>query len=202
MITIEQLQEILPTNENIEDWYPIIVDNIPKYNIDSNERVAAFLSQCSHESSEFKKIIENLNYRWESLRKVFPKYFPTDELAKKYEHNQEAIANWVYCNRMGNGTKDSGDGWRYKGRGLIQITGKNNYQAFADYMGMTLEDIPEYLETFEGALLSACWYWHKNNLNKLADKEDIISLTKAINGGLNGLQDRTDKYDMIKDIIS
>lgn len=202
MLTIEKLQEILPDNDYIEEWYPVIVDTLPGFNIDSPERMAAFLSQCSHESGGFKRIVENLNYHGESLRKVFSKYFPTDEIAKQYEHKPEKIANRVYANRMGNGSENSGDGWRYKGRGLIQITGKNNYQSFSDYMEMSIEDIPDYLETFEGALISACWYWEANKLNEFADKEDIKGLTRKINGGYNGLQDRIDKYNEIIEILS
>jgi putative chitinase len=202
MLTIEKLQEILPSNIYIEEWYPLIVDNLPNFDIDSSERMAAFLSQCSHESSEFKCILENLNYRWSSLRKVFPKYFPTDELAREYANKPEDIANRVYANRMGNGPEESGDGWKYKGRGLIQITGKNNYQTFADYMEMDIEEVPDYLESFEGALLSACWYWSTNKLNRFADNGDIKGLTKAINGGYNGLQDRIDKYNIALEILS
>lgn len=202
MLTIEQLQEILPNNKNIEDWYPAIVDNVANYDIDTIERLSAFLSQCSHESAEFTRTTENLNYRWESLRKVFPKYFPTDDLAKKYAHNKEAIANRVYANRMGNGPESSGDGWRYRGRGLIQLTGKNNYRAFSEYIKMSLDEVPEFLETFDGAVISACWFWEKNNLNTFVDNNDIKGLSKAINGGYNGLSERIDKYNEILEILS
>lgn len=202
MLTIEQLQEILPNNKNIEDWYPAIVDNVANYDIDTIERLSAFLSQCSHESAEFTRTTENLNYRWESLRKVFPKYFPTDDLAKKYAHNKEAIANRVYANRMGNGPESSGDGWMYRGRGLIQLTGKNNYRAFSEYIKMSLDEVPEFLETFDGAVISACWFWEKNNLNTFVDNKDIIGLSKAINGGYNGLSERIDKYNEILEILS
>jgi putative chitinase len=141
---------------------------------------------------------ENLNYRAETLRKIFPKYFPTDELAREYAskpNKQEAIANLVYANRMGNGGPETGDGFRYCGRGLIQLTGKNNYQAFADSIETPVEDIPAYLATFEGAAQSACWFWESNNLNRWADAGDIKELTRRINGGYIGLEDRIKHYN-------
>jgi putative chitinase len=202
MLTIEQLSQILPNNKNIEDWYPAIVDNIPNYGIDTIESISAFLAQCSHESAEFTRVRENLNYRWESLRRVFPKYFPTDDVARRYAHNQEAIANRVYANRMGNGDEGSGDGWLYKGRGVIQITGKNNYSLIADHLHMNLIDVPDYLETFDGAVISACWYWKTNNLNRFVLADDFKGLTRAINGGYNGLEDRIKKHNRILEILS
>ncbi|MCK9369295.1 glycoside hydrolase family 19 protein [Candidatus Dojkabacteria bacterium] len=201
MITLEQLQRVLPNNKSIEEWYQAIADNLPEFSIDTSERIAAFLAQCSHESTEFTRLTENLNYKWESLRKVFPKYFLTDDIAKKYAHNQEAIASRVYGNRMGNGSEGSNDGWKYKGRGVIQITGKNNYQELADYLEMDLDDVSSYLETFDGAIISACWYWEKNNLNRFSDRGDMRGLTKAINGGYIGLDDRIEKYERILGII-
>lgn len=202
MLNIEQLQQILPNNKYIEDWYPAIVDNIPKYDIDTIERVAAFLAQCSHESAEFTRTKENLNYRWESLMRVFPKYFPNEQLARKYAHNQEAIANRVYGNRMGNGPETSGDGWLFRGRGVIQITGKNNYTLLAKHLNMGLIDVTEYLTTFDGAVVSACWYWDSNNLNRFVDTDDFKGLTRAINGGYNGLEDRIKKYNKILEVLS
>jgi len=190
----EQLNEIISGNPYVDDWYAALEKLLPDYDITTPNRIAAFLAQCSHESGGFKTLKENLNYRWESLRKVFPKYFNTDELAKQYAHNQEAIANKVYANRMGNGDEASGDGFKYCGRGLIQLTGKNNYQAFADSISTDIEDIPEYLGTFEGAVQSACWFWENNNLNQFADTGDIVSLTKRINGGTIGLEDRISHY--------
>lgn len=201
MITLEQFQECLPGNKNIEAWYDPLVDITPKYSIDTPQRLAAFIAQCSHESGEFNRISENLNYKWESLRRVFPKYFPTDELAKKYAHQKEAIANRVYANRMGNGPESSGDGWRYRGRGLIQITGKDNYSRFAEFMKISLEEITEYMETYDGALTSACWFWMVNNLNNLADTGNIKEMTRRINGGFNGLEDRINKYNSILEIL-
>lgn len=193
-LTKEQLSQIISDNQNLNEWHEALCKLLPDYDIATPERVAAFLAQCAHESGGFKTLKENLNYRWESLRRVFPKYFPTDELARQYAHNQEAIASRAYANRMGNGNEESKDGFKYCGRGLIQLTGKNNYQAFADSIETPVEDIPEYLATFEGAVQSACWFWETNNLNRFADVGDIRGLTRAINGGEIGLDDRIKHY--------
>ena len=201
----EEMLDACLNNKNISDWYNALIDVLPKYDITTPTRVAAFLAQCAHESNQFNVLKENLNYKWESLRRVFPKYFPTDELAKQYAskpNKQAAIANRVYANRMGNGPESSGDGWRYCGRGLIQLTGKNNYQAFADSIEMDISEVPDYLGTFEGAVQSACWFWDKNNLNEYADAGDIVTMTKRINGGTNGLEDRKHHYYNILDILS
>jgi putative chitinase len=160
--------------------------------------MAAFIAQCAHESGGFMVLKENLNYKPASLRKLFSKYFPTDELAQQYcskPNKQAAIANRIYGGRMGNGDESSGDGYRFCGRGLIQLTGRSNYQSFADSLEMKIEDVPEYLATFEGASQSACWYWETNKLNQWADAGDILTLTKRINGGTIGLEDRKKHYD-------
>jgi putative chitinase len=157
--------------------------------------MAAFLAQCAHESGGFTAIKENLNYRAVTLRKIFPKYFPTDEMAQQFANKPEKIANRVYGNRMGNGDEASGDGYRYCGRGLIQLTGKDNYFWFAASIDLTPEQASEYMETFEGAAQSACWFWETNNLNTWADKGDILTLTKRINGGTIGLADRQKHYE-------
>lgn len=201
MITLNQLQLLLPRNQNISEWHTALTLILPDYEINTTHRIAAFIAQCAHESAEFTAIKENLNYRATSLRRVFKKYFPTDELAEQYAHNPEMIANRVYANRMGNGDEDSGDGFRYCGRGLIQLTGKNNYSAFAASLEMPLEDVPEYLATFEGAVQSAAWFWETNNLNKFADAEDILGLTKRINGGTIGLEDRIKHYEHAKEVL-
>jgi putative chitinase len=152
--------------------------------------VAHFIAQCAHESGNFLFIKENLNYRAESLMKTWPRLFPTIEIARQYEKQPEKIANRAYGNRMGNGPEESGDGWRYCGRGLIQLTGKDNYTFFAGSLDISVEEAAEYLATFEGAAQSACWYWEQNNLNRFADANDVRGLTKAINGGYLGLEDR------------
>ena len=143
----------------------------------------------------FRALKENLNYRAESLLKIFPKYFKTLAEANNYAKKPEKIANKIYGGRMGNGPESSGDGFRYCGRGLIQLTGKENYTWFAESLEMELEDVPEYLQTFEGAVQSACWFWETNNLNQWADKGDILTMTKRINGGTIGLEDRKKHYE-------
>jgi len=194
MITLEQLQQLLPNNPYVEQWHEALEHLLSDYEIDTPHRIAAFIAQCSHESGGFTALKENLNYRAETLRKVFPKYF-TELSAQQFAGKQEAIANRVYANRMGNGPEESGDGYRYCGRGLIQLTGKDNYQNFADSLEMNVEELPDYLGTFEGAVQSACWFWENNNLNQWADKGDIVTLTKRINGGTIGLEDRIKHYE-------
>jgi putative chitinase len=200
-ITREQLQQIIPRNPYIDQWCDALNKLLPDYGIDTPQRVAAFLAQCAHESGGFVFLKENLNYKWASLRKVFPKYFPTDELAQAYEKQPERIANRIYGSRMGNGDEDSGDGFRYCGRGLIQLTGRNNYDAFAESIETPVEEIPAYLETFEGAVQSACWFWETNNLNQFADTDDIKTMTRRINGGFIGLEDRIKHYEHARHVF-
>ena len=195
MLEKEQLAQIIPGNPYLDHWHDALTQCLPDYDITSPQRVAAFLAQCAHESGGFRALKENLNYRAETLRKVFPKYFFNEALAQQYAHNQEAIANKVYANRMGNGDEASGDGFRYCGRGLVQLTGKNNYQSFADSIQTAVEDVPDFLATFEGAVQSACWFWETNNLNRWADVGDIEKMTKIINGGVIGLADRIKHYN-------
>ena len=202
--TQEHLAEIMPTNKFAAEWYEALYKVLPNYDITSVERVAAFLAQCGHESASFTVLKENLNYRATSLRKVFGKYFPTDALAEDYAsraNKQEAIANRVYANRMGNGPEESGDGYRFCGRGLIQLTGRNNYTSFAESINMPVDELPEFLATFEGAIASACWYWDTNNLNQWADNNDMLTLTKRINGGTNGLEDRISHYNHATQVL-
>jgi len=197
-ITQEQLHEIIPNNPYVEHWCEALNKILPDYEIDTPQRVAAFLAQCAHESGGFTALHENLNYRGVTLRKVFPKYFPDDATAEQYAsqpNKQELIANRVYANRMGNGDEASGDGFRYCGRGLIQLTGKQNYTRFAESIDTPVDQIPEFLQTFEGAIQSACWFWESNNLNQYADSGDILTMTKRINGGTIGLEDRTKHYE-------
>jgi putative chitinase len=198
MLTLGQLKQMLPKNPYVADWHEALSQLLPDYDINTPQRIAAFVAQCAHESGNFMVLKENLNYRPATLRKIFPKYFPNDAIANDYAtrlNKQAAIANRAYANRMGNGDESSGDGWRFCGRGLIQLTGRNNYQAFADSLEMNINDVPEYLGTFEGAAQSACWFWETNNLNRFADKNDIKGLTKAINGGYIGLEDRIKHYN-------
>jgi putative chitinase len=200
-LTLDQLKQLLPKNPYVDHWHHALSQLLPDYDINSPQRIAAFIAQCSHESGGFTALKENLNYRAVTLRKIFPKYFPTDDLANAFAGKPEMIANRVYASRMGNGDEASGDGFRYCGRGLIQLTGKSNYQSFADSLEMNVEDVPDYLSTFEGAAQSACWFWESNNLNRFADSGDIKGLTKAINGGYIGLEDRIQHYDHAMQIL-
>jgi len=193
--TQEQLKEMIPRNPYVPQWYEAISSILPEYEINTPQRVAAFLAQCAHESGGVVFLKENLNYKAPSLRKVFPKYFQDDATASAYANKPERIANRVYANRMGNGDESSGDGWRYCGRGLIQLTGKDNYTFFAASLDIPVEEASEYLQTFEGAVQSACFFWEQNNLNKWADSGDILTLTKRINGGTIGLEDRIKHYE-------
>ena len=201
VITREQLAQLIPGNPYISQWCDALNEILPEYGIDTPQRVAAFIAQCAHESGGFKFLKENLNYRAVSLRKTFPKYFPDDAIAAAYANKPEMIANRVYANRMGNGDEASGDGYRYCGRGLIQLTGRDNYAFFAGSLDIPIEEAAQYLETFEGAVQSACWFWETNNLNQWADRDDILTLTKRINGGTIGLEDRKKHYEHAKHVL-
>jgi putative chitinase len=196
-LTKQQLQQLLPKNKFVDHWYEVLAQLLPDYEIDTPQRIAAFIAQCSHESGGFTTIKENLNYRPESLVKLFSKYFdlPTAQRYCALPNKQEAIANRIYANRMGNGDEASGDGYKYCGRGLIQLTGKDNYFWFSSSLSITPEDASEYMATFEGAAQSACWFWENNKLNQWADAGDILTLTKRINGGTIGLEDRVNHYE-------
>jgi putative chitinase len=198
MLTEQQLKEMIPRNKYVSYWHKALEQLLPDYDINTPKRIAAFVAQCAHESAEFTVIQENLNYKASALRRLFPKYFPTDELAEQYAskpNKQQAIANRIYANRMGNGDESSGHGFAFRGRGLIQLTGKTNVTNFADSISITPEEAIEYLETFEGAAQSACWFWETNKLNQWADAGDILTLTKRINGGTIGLNDRIKHYN-------
>jgi putative chitinase len=204
ILTKEQLAELIPGNKYLDQWYDALESCLPDYDINTPQRVASFIAQCAHESGGFKILKENLNYRWQTLRSIFPKYFPTDEIAQRYAslpNKAEAIANKVYSNRMGNGPEDSGDGFQFCGRGLIQLTGRTNYEDFAMSIETPVEEMPEYLQTFEGAVQSACWFWETRGLNAYADKGDIKGMTKKINGGYIGLEDRIKHYNHALHVI-
>jgi len=192
--TRDQLAQMIPKNPYINHWFEALSEILPEYEITTPQRVAAFLAQCAHESGGFLFLKENLNYKAASLRRVFPKYFPDDATAAHYAGKGEMIANRVYANRMGNGDEASGDGFRYCGRGLIQLTGKNNYTFFAGSLDIPVEEASEYLQTFEGAVQSACFFWEQSKLNQYADSGDILTMTKRINGGTIGLEDRQKHY--------
>lgn len=193
-LTKEQLKQLLPKNPYIDQWHTALSQLLPDYEINSPQRIAAFIAQCAHESGNFIFLTENLNYKAASLLKVFPKYFKDMDTAKAYEKKPEKIANKIYANRMGNGDEASGEGYKYRGRGLIQLTGKTNYTWFAASLEISPEEAAEYTQTFEGAAQSACWFWETNKLNQWADTGDILTLTKRINGGTIGLEDRIKHY--------
>ena len=200
MITPEQLQQLGIKKDSAE--YSDILNNLlPKYDIDSPQRIAAFIAQCSHESGHFEKLIENLNYGAKGLVMTWPKRFTSTDQVNKYARQPEMIANFVYANRLGNGDELSGDGWKYRGRGLIQLTGKYNYQKFADTVGMDLEQVTRYLETKQGATEAACLFWKNNKLNSYADVGDIKGMTKVINGGYIGLPEREENYKKALNIL-
>ena len=185
----EQLAQALHmTPAKAEEWIDAINQTFEYFDISTPEQQASFLGQCGHESNGFTELVENLNYKAESLCKVWPKRFPTLDAAQPYNRNPEAIANHVYADRMGNADEDSGDGFRYRGRGLIQLTGRANYKACGEALGVDLEANPEAVETPQFAALSAGWFWSTHGLNNIAS--DIMAVTKKINGGTLGLDDR------------
>ena len=155
----DQLAHILQGNPYIEHWCGALNKILPDYDITSVQRIAAFIGETYVESAGYTALHENLNYRAASLVKVWPSHFQSMEIANQYANNPEKIANRAYAGRMGNGDEASGDGWRFCGRGLIQVTGHDNYQALADSLQMDINDVPAYLQTFEGAIQSACWFW-------------------------------------------
>jgi len=210
MLTLKQFKEFAPHTKYPEQWHDALFGLqkelngktlLDDYDINTPVRVAAFLAQCHHESGGFVYLSENLNYRAAGLLKTFPKYFPDLETAKRYEKNPRAIANRVYANRMGNRDEASGDGWLHAGRGIIQLTGAENYRNFAMSLEITVQEASEYMQTFEGAAQSACWFWESNGLNKFADSGDFVTLSKRINGGTKGMDDRELQHARIRRIL-
>jgi predicted chitinase len=188
---VEMLKEMGVSERDAEQYIRDLEDTLPRYGIsDSKERLAHFFAQVLHESGFLRYDMENLNYSSDALRRVFGKYFPTKAEADAYARKPERIANRVYANRMGNRSEASGDGWKYRGRGLIQLTGRSNYQAFAEWVGDDrIMDDPDLVST-EYAVHSAVFYWDRHRLNEVADRDDVVALTKRVNGGLNGLAHR------------
>lgn len=201
--TEEQLHHLIPRVKNLNEWYTSLYEILPQYDIYDIARVAAFIAQCAHESGGFTTLQENLNYSADGLRKIFPKYFPTTEIAQQYHRQPEKIANRVYANRMGNGNEQSGEGWKFRGRGLIQLTGKSNYTRCSQSMfgDSTLIESPDVLTQPYYAIHSACWFWTSNGLNELADAQDLKMMTKKINGGFIGLDDRVKHYNHALEIL-
>ena len=208
--TIEDLTTILKNNKEVIVWHIALAKILPKYEINTKERVAAFIAQTVHESANYTTLKENLNYSAAGLTKTWNKRFPTEEAAMPYNRNPEKIANKVYADRLGNGNEASGDGWKYRGRGIIQLTGKDNYTAFAKSINKTLDETVTYLETKEGAIESACWFWKTNNLNKWVDINDFDGLSDCINRGRKtaaigdaiGFEDRKAKFELALSLFS
>lgn len=204
------LIRVMPSAASVADRYIEPLNRImPEYGIDNRRRIAHFLAQLAQESGELKYTVENLNYSAEALQRTFRKYFPTLAVANIYARKPEKIANRVYANRLGNGNEASNDGWRFRGHGLIQLTGRDNYQQYLDHLhqiasdpntgngyfaNLTIDDLPDLLSKPEHAVRSACWFWQTHGLNTLADgqADEAVceAITRRINGGTNGLTQR------------
>jgi putative chitinase len=184
------------------DWVEPLEEVFHRYEINTPERQAAFIGQCAHESMNFTKLEENMNYSAEGLMKTWPSRFPTLESAKPYHRNPEKIANKVYAGRMGNGPEETGEGWLYHGRGLIQLTGKDNYTLAGDALNMDFIHSPDYVLVPKYAALTAGWFWNKRNLNKEADAKDYTGMTKKINGGTIGLDDRVAHIKHAQEVLT
>ena len=201
--TLDQLKQIVPNNPYIEHWYEAFCEILPDYDIDTPQRVAAFLAQCAHESGGFDAVNENLNYSAAGLRKIFGKYFP-GTLAESYARQPEKIASRVYADRMGNGNEASKEGWKYRGAGYIQMTGKDNYIKLGKFLGVDLVSNPELVAT-KYPLASAAFFFDVNNVWKVCDlgsSDDVVKqVTKKINGGYNGLDDRQKWFDKIWNVL-
>ena len=201
-MTSEQLAQALKlTPVKAEEWIDAINETCDRFDISTPERQACFLGQCAHESGGFSALQENLNYKQEGLCKVWPKRFPSIEDAEPYHKQPQKIANKVYASRMGNGDEASGEGWKYRGRGLIQLTGHDNYKACGEALGVDLLENPDLVATPQYAALSAGWFWDKNHLNTYADKNDMQGLTKKINGGTHGIEDRIARTQLALDTL-
>jgi putative chitinase len=199
--SIQQLAMMLPGNTNVKDWFDSFARFFPDAELDTIERIAAFIAECSVESSNFTRLKENLNYNAEGLVKTWPKRFPNIEFANLYARQPEKIANYVYAYHMGNGNGESGDGWKYIGRGIIQLTGRNNYQLFADYIEQPIEEVCDYLLTTDGSTQAACWFWKTNSLNHYLKSQGIDKVSRVINGGDHGLLERRTNYQQALQIL-
>ena len=200
------LEKLIPGNKNVDGWHAALVDVLPKYGIDTERRMAHFISQCAHESNNFRSLEENLNYSEKSLLAVFGRYFgdAPKASAAEYARNPEKIANRVYFDKyrkykMGN--TNEGDGWLFRGRGLKQLTGRENYTNFGKSIDITAEEAAEYVATPAGAVESACWFWNAKNLNNIADTDDVTKMTKIINGGNIGLESRQTRYKKAMEVF-
>lgn len=207
-ITTEQLSHMIPRNKEVDEWCIELNKAFDKYEINTPKRIASFVSQCAHESRDFTALEENLNYSQAALERVFKRYFGEGKRnAAEYARNPEKIANYVYMDKYRSkrgalGNVHEGDGWRFRGKGLKQLTGRNNVEGFAKDYDLTAEEASEWLETKEGALASALWFWNKNKLNEIADTGNVRALTKRINGGDIGLSDRQSRYTTAIEVLT
>lgn len=200
ILTEDKFKQCIPNNFLYQFWYKELEPQLEKYGLNSIPRIAMFLAQCSHESSEFRILEENLNYSKDQLLKVWPKLFNEDNVLN-YARQKERIANRAYSSRMGNGDESSGDGWRFHGRGIIQLTGRENYTNLTKATGVDFITNPDELLKRENSVLAACWFWDTRKLNAPSDTADINTVTKRINGGLIGISDRLYKYNNILTIL-
>lgn len=201
--TEEKFRKILVNSEE-KLWFDAMYNILPSYGINTPERVAGFLAQTCHESQDYNVLEENLHYSASGLRKTFHRYFGSIATAGKYAKKPKMIANLVYSNRMGNGNVASGDGYKFRGRGPIQITGKYNYINCSKYLfnDSRLVEKPDLiLLDKEICIMSACWYWSIKNINRSCDKKDILTMTKLINGGTNGIADRRVRFNKYLTIL-
>jgi putative chitinase len=207
-LTRQQLLQILPNARQVAGVFVSALNQaMVRFRIDSPVRAAAFLAQVGHESEQLLRLSENLNYSAQGLAKTWPARFRDDSgkptaLAYQLQRNPEAIANSVYAGRLGNGTAESGDGWRFRGRGLIQTTGRANYRTAGKALGADLEHIPQLLEQPVYAALSAGWFWQEHGLNELADAGQFEAATKRINGGLTGQAERVALWEVAKRVLA
>ena len=202
--TVEHVRTLIPRAIGGPDaWYEALAEALPQYDITTVERVAAFIAQCAHESGGFSVLEEDLNYKAATLSKLWPQRFPPG-IAEEYAGKPEKIANKTYGGRMGNGPEETGEGFKYRGRGLLQLTGKDNYRACSQalFQDSTLLDDPDLLLDPYYAIHSACWFWNKNKLNQYADSSDLTTMTKRINGGTIGLQDRIHHYNHAVEVLA
>jgi putative chitinase len=201
-ITPQQLLQILPNaGKQAGVFVSALNAAMSKYQITTPARAAAFISQVGHESAQLTAVVENLNYSAQALQKTWPSRFSA-EVASACARQPEKIANIAYASRMGNGAPGSGDGWKYRGRGLIQVTGKSNYQKCGDALGLDLITKPELLQEPMNAAMSAAWFWYANGLNPLADAGDLQTITRKINGGLNGYADRAEIFERALKVLA
>jgi putative chitinase len=210
MVSADLIRAVCPRCVSPQQWADALNLALERYEITTKARVSSFLAQTAFESSQFNRLIENLSYKTpQRLMSVWPKRFPTEASAMPYVGNEEKLANFVYANRLGNGDADSGDGFRYRGRGIIQMTGRTNYEVAGMELGLDLIADPDLLLQLPHAAMSATWFWRNHGLNALADDEtddsdleDFTEITKRINGGTVGLKDRLAMLNQVETMLA